>query len=155
MTTKTIEYVVMIVEASHLILHIKEDSIYKRNGNHLLGAVVSKMESTEVNESSLEPLLDAALCFSDEKIKKVLDECKINELYTSDYSYFERNTNPKQFKKFSGVKLLVQEIEIVDYREDNIDEDYNTKSDLFNPMYYDPDEWEFILKVKQVLPCLE
>jgi hypothetical protein len=53
MTTKTIEYIVMIVEASHLIIHIKEDSIYKRNGNHLIGAVVSKLESTEGIESSL------------------------------------------------------------------------------------------------------
>ena len=61
-------------------------------------------------------------------------------LYYHEYAYFDYSEYRELLKSFTGVKLLVNEIEVNDWREDPDDEEDAA----------DPDSWEYILKVVEV-----
>jgi hypothetical protein len=159
------EYEIMLFEVNHLTFNIEEDNIYKKCGGNIIGGLVVKTEDLEENYPNpikkedefldiyFNRMLDSALCFSDADIKLFLNKYAPELKYPSDHFYIDSKTEKKVLKKFIGIKLLVEEIKIIDWREGTVEEylDYDIKSDLFNPAYYEPDEWEFILKVKKIV----
>lgn len=160
-----LEYEIMIYEASHLTFNIKEDKIYKKCGGNLIGGLVVKTEDLDENYPNpikkgdeflnlyFSQMLDSAICFSDKDIKLFLKKYDIKLEHTHEHLYIDQRqkTKAKLLKKFIGIKLLVEEIKIIDYREDDGNPDYDTENDLFNLEFYEPDDWEFVLKVKKVL----
>ncbi|MGL4956621.1 MAG: hypothetical protein ACRC9X_05530 [Bacteroidales bacterium] len=151
------EYNIIIESVSHIIFNLKDRPFYQKHGNNLIGALVYNIEGMEQDieqgdtELSSLPMQDASLCFSDEEIKQLLQKYKIPIAHTADYVYLDSHKRQKLFDKFSGVKLHVEEVKVIDCRDDEPEEDYDTEEDFFNPYYYQEDDWEFVLKVKEVI----
>ncbi len=139
-------YKVKIIETSHLRFNIETDDIYKKCGGNIIGCLVEK------EDSGINHILDATLCFSEKSIKQFLKKYDISLKHTTKPFYLDWRENKLLLKKYAGIQLLVEEIEVID-TDGAWDEEssYDTKNDLFNPEFYDPDDWEFVLKVRKIL----
>ncbi|MEI6568119.1 MAG: hypothetical protein WCR20_15685 [Verrucomicrobiota bacterium] len=158
------EYEVMVMDPMQLVFNIKKEGIYKSNGGNMLSGLVLETrylgedypktlkEQVDFFDFHFLGMLDSVLCFSDELMKTFVKKYDIKHKDTSDEHRIDfRKNNKRLMKKLTGIKLLVKQIEIIDWRDDEPEEDYDTINDLFNPLYYDPDDWEFVLKVIKVL----
>ncbi len=146
MPKTNMKYEVVIKETTHLRFNVKGGDLYKKCGGNIIGCLVEK------HDDDGEHILDAVLCFSTKDINKFLEKYDNKLKHTSEYFYLDWRDKKSLLKKYNGITLLVEEIAVIDFDGTWDDEpDYNTKNDLFNPEYYDPDDWEFILKVRKVL----
>lgn len=146
------EYEILIVELSHLTLNQKPQ--YRRDdlGKHVMGGLVIRTEEIYEDKPDIHSeyeefvdknyfrMLDSALLFTDELIKELLTKHLSELILNDEYAYFDLPEYRELLKSFTGVKLLVKEIEVNDWREDPDDEEDKA----------DPDSWEYILKVVEV-----
>lgn len=162
--TYAMEYEIMIFETSHVTFNVGKADIYKEFGDNVIGALVVKTEdldekhpnpktkASEFEELYYKRMLDASIYFSDTKMKEFLQKYDSNITDMSEKHNTDWQSNKGLLKKYTGIKLLVEQISVVDFDDIHSDnKDYDTENDLFNPEYYEPDDWEFILRVKKVL----
>jgi len=139
------QYKITIKETGNLTFNVKEGEIFKKCGGNTIGGSVEK------HDDDGEHILDAVLCFSDKDIKSFLKKYDNILKHTSQYLYLDWRDEKSLLKKYKGITLLVEQIAVNDWREGkNEDPEYDTTNDLFNPNFFDPDDWEFILKVKKI-----
>lgn len=146
------QYEVIIIELSHLTLNQKLRYRRSELGKHVMGGLVIKPEDINDDDPDIYSefedfvenkyycMLDSALFFSDGLMKKMLAKENLEINLTNQYMYFDASEFRRLLSSFNKITLLVEEIEVNDWREDKDSEEEAV----------DPDSWEYILKVLKV-----
>lgn len=164
------QYEIMLCEPARLLLNIANDTrknasnTYKKNGNIIGGLAIKtddlnddypdpKRKNDEFLNENYGRMMDASICISDKDLKQLLQKHKISLKPTDKFLSISLADKPKWFKKLTGIKLLVEEVDILDCSDVSFEDepDYDTKNNIFNPEFYDPDDWEFVLRVKNII----
>jgi hypothetical protein len=140
-------YEIIIVEPSHINLNI-DRKYFNQLGENIISALAIKTALIEDDNidfkknhdkgfnSSYVDMMDALIYFSNEEIKTFLAKYLPVVKYTTETFCYDNND---VLSKLIGLKLLVEEIDIIDWRDDE------------DEIVYDPDDYEYILKFINVV----